>query len=124
MSMLRRVAIVVVLVGVLPLLCTIWIAWCNDHPATLPALVQSVRYWQEFLWAGSTSMAFLVTLAFLVRTGRIVVVAGSGDEISEAVGDSGGSETGIHPVTGNMTVNGFDVVTGYSTANYPSSTLD
>ncbi|HEX7935776.1 MAG TPA: hypothetical protein VF573_22290 [Paraburkholderia sp.] len=124
MSTLRRVGIVAVVVGVLPLLCTICIAWCNDHPATLERLVQSVCHWQAFLWAGTTFMACMVTLAFLVRTGRIVVVAGDCDEIPEVAGYSVESDIGIHPVTGNMTVNGIDVVTGYSTANYPSSTLD
>ncbi|AJX32287.1 Uncharacterised protein [Burkholderia oklahomensis] len=122
--MLRRVAIVAVPVGVLPLLGTICIAWFNDHPATLPAFVQSVRYWQAFLWAGSTFMAYMVTFAYLVRTGRIVVVAGDGDEIPEVAGHTVGSEIGIHPVTGNMTVNGIDVMTGFSVADYPSSTFD
>ena len=124
LSMLRRAAIVVVFVGVLPLLGTICIAWCNDHPTTFVGLVQSVCYWQAFQWAGSLLMAYMLTLVFLVRTGRLMVVAGDCDEVSDVAGYTIGSDVGIHPVTGNMTLNGFDVVTGYSTANYPSSTFD
>lgn len=124
MRVMRRVAIVAALVGVLPLLFTIYIAWSNDNPTTLLGLARSVLFWQAFFWAGSLLMAFILTLAFLVRTGRIVVVAGDGGEISGVEEYSGGSEIGIHPVTGNVTVSGIDVVTGYSTASYPSSTVD
>ena len=124
MSVLRRASILVFLVVLLPLLGTIGIAWSNDSPTTLLGLARAVRFWQAFFWAGSLMMAFIVTLLFLDRTGRIVVVAGECDEMPGMMDETGGSDIGIHPVTGNMTINGFDVVTGYSTAGYPSDTFD
>lgn len=123
MSALRRVAIVVLLVVLLPLLVTIAIAWSNDSPGTLPGLVRSVCYWQAFFWAGSLLMAYVVTLASFVATGRIGVVAGDCDEMPGAM-ESSWSEIGTHPMTGNMTMGGIDVMTGYCTADYPSHTPD
>ncbi|WP_207005164.1 hypothetical protein [Trinickia mobilis] len=69
-------------------------------------------------------MAYMLALTFLVATGRIVVVAGEADEMPDVGEHAVGSEIGVHPVTGNMTVNGFDVMTGYSTADYPSTTFE
>ncbi|MFL9964558.1 hypothetical protein PQR02_26525 [Paraburkholderia sediminicola] len=108
MHVLRTLALVVVLVVAIPLGFTICIAWGNDHPTTLLGLMHSVVFWQAFFWSGMLFMAYLCLLVHLVRSGRIVVVAGECNDLPGEVKSEGLSEIGIHPVTNRMTFDGID----------------